>query len=284
MPKRKISTRKTKLIAVLVVLLSIGFGCTPAPSQSQTAAPQPTFTQVKIKPTIKIPTPTSTITIPTPTVQPTETQSPATAVARTEPLEFSVPPGKMANIDGIFSADEWGAALAIDLDGENQLLLMHAGGYLYLGVRGKPEPVISICLDQVEQVSILHSSAAIGTAIYQPVEGIWKLVKDFEWCCRETGDSTRAQEALDRQLELDGWVASNGRRGIPEEVEFQIVIPDDSLRLAVNAIGPPSYRSVLSWPRELADDCSRLSMLTGPIPEQAQFSQADWVTLSIIHE
>lgn len=284
MPIRKISTRKTKLIAVPVVLLCIGFGCTSPPPPSQTAAPQPTFTQVSIKPTIKNPTPTWTITIPTPTVQPTETQSPATAVARAEPLEFSVPPGKMANIDGVLSADEWDAALAIDLDGENQLLLMHAGGYLYLGMRGKPEPVISICLDQVDQVSILHSSAAIGTAIYQPVEGIWELVKDFEWCCRETGDSPQAQEALGQHLEQEGWVANNGRRGVPEEVEFQIAMPDDSLRLAVNAIGPPSYRSVLSWPGELADDCSRLSMLTGPIPEQAQFSQADWVTLSVIHE
>ena len=282
MLKGKISTCKTKLSAVLLVFLSFGFGCTQAPSQ--TVILQPTFTQESIKPTIKIPTPTSTITIPTPTIQPTATQSPATAVARTEPLEFSVPPGKMANIDGVLSADEWSAALAIDLDGENQLFLMHAGGYLYLGMRGKPEPVISICLDQVDQVSILHSSAAIGTAIYQPVEGVWELVKDFEWCCRETEDSTRAQEALDMQLELDGWVANNGLRGVPEEVEFQIAMPDDSLHLAVNAIGPPSYRSVLSWPRELADDCSRLSMITGPIPEQAQFSQADWVTLAIIQE
>lgn len=284
MLKRKISTRKTKLSAVLVVFLSIGFGCTPAPTPIQPAAPQPTSTQANITPTSNIPSPTSTIMIPSPRVHLTETALPATDEPMAEQLDIIVPPGSEATIDGILSVEEWGAALAIDLDDDNQLFLMHAGGYLYLGVRGKPEPVISICLDQVEQVSILHSSAAIGTAIYQPSDGVWELVKDFEWCCRETADSTRAQEALNRQLELEGWVANNGLRGVPEEVEFQIAMSAGSLRLAVNAIGPPSYRSVVSWPREIEDDCSRLSMLTGPIPEQAQFLQEDWVTLLITEE
>jgi hypothetical protein len=281
MANSNIPPRIIKWSASLMLCFFVCVGCTPASTPPPSEAPQPTFTQATTKPTINIPTPTLTIMVPTPTVQPTEIQATTTNDVQ---IEYAVPPGTEAVIDGVLSMDEWDAALAIDLDGESQLFLMHAGGYLYLGIQGKAEPVISICIDQKDQVSILHSSAAIGTAIYQPRDGIWERVKDFEWCCRETADSPRAQEALSQHLEQAGWVANNGLRGVPEEVEFQIAMPSDSLRLAVNAIGPPSYRSVLSWPDGLKDDCSRLSMLTGPIPEQAQFSQADWVKLSILQE
>jgi len=219
--------------------------------------------------------------IPAPTSQPTETSLPPTDGPEVEASEIVVPAGTVAIIDGVLSADEWEAAIQIDLVDESQLFLMHAGGYLYLGMRGKPEPVTSLCIDQSEQVSILHSSAAIGTAVYQFGDGVWELVRDFEWCCRETTDSPQAQAALGKHLQDEGWVANNGRVGVPEEIEFQIAMPDNSLRLAVNSIGPPYYRSVLSWPNDLADDCSSLEMITGPIPEQAQFSLEEWITLSI---
>jgi len=219
--------------------------------------------------------------LPTPTSLPTETSLPPTDEPEIEASEIIVPAGNEAIIDGVLSADEWEPAIQIDLDDESQLFLMHAGGYLFLGRRGKPEPVTSICLDQMEQVSILHSSAAIGTAVYQLGEGVWELVREFEWCCRETTDSPQAQEALGIHLQDEGWVANNGRVGVLEEIEFQIAMPDNSLRLVVNSIGPPYYRSVLSWPKDLADDCGSLEMITGPIPEQAQFSLEEWITLSI---
>jgi hypothetical protein len=192
-----------------------------------------------------------------------------------------VPAGIEAIIDGVLSPDEWESAIQIDLEDEGQLFAMHAGGTLYLGVRAKPEPVTSICIDQGEQVSILHSSAALGTAIYQWGDGVWKQVKEFEWCCRDTTDSTQAQETRQAQLLKDGWVASNGRMGNSDEVEYQIAFPADTLRLAVNSIGAPDYESVISWPADLSDDCSNPEMLTGPIPEQAGFSPDQWITLTI---
>ncbi len=270
------------IIAILVLIT--GASCVPASIRSQPTEPQPTVSQ----PTLSQPTFTPTVEIPTPTLQPTETSVPPTETAlptteepEVESLEIAVPPGIGAIVDGVLSPDEWETAIQIDLDDEIQLFLMQAGGYLYLGMRGKPEPVTSICVDQGEQVSILHSSAAIGTAVYQLGDGVWEQVRDFEWCCRETTASPQAQEALSNHLQEEGWIANNGRLGVPEEVEFQIALPDNSLRLVVNSIGPPYYRSVLSWPDDLEDDCSSLDMITCSIPEQAQFSLEQWITLSI---
>jgi len=281
MPSSKITTRSNTIIVIMVSSLIIGAGCAPTSTPSQPTAPQPTIAQPSSTPTEIFPTPMLTEILPAPTSQPAETFLPPTAELEVEASEIVVPAGNEAIIDGVLSADEWEAAIQIDLDDESQLFLMHAGGYLYLGMRGKPEPVTSICLDQTEQVSILHSSAAIGTAVYQIGDGVWELVREFEWCCRETTDSPQAQEALGTYLQDEGWVANNGRVGVLEEIEFQLAMPDISLRLAVNSIGPPYYRSVLSWPNDLADDCGSLEMITGSIPEQAQFSLEEWVTLSI---
>ena len=280
MPRSNITPRLNSLTAFLVLCLLIGAGCTPTSTPSQAIATQATIAQPTSEPTIIIPTQTPTELKPTQTEQLTETPLPPTAAPETENLEIIVPPGTEATIDGVLSAEEWEGALQIDLDDENQLLLMHASGYLYIGMRGKPEPATNICVDQGDQVSILHSSAALGTAVYQPGDGVWERVRDFEWCCRQTTDSTQAQEVLDKHLQEEGWVANNAFRGVPGEIEYQIALPDDSLRLAVNIIEPPSYRSVISWPKGLEDDCSRL----GPIPEEAQFSKDDWVTLSVTQE
>jgi hypothetical protein len=266
---------------ITIMSLIIGASCVPATTDFPPTELEPTLSQsAGPSPTVLPPTRTATQISPSPTPKPTETPLPPTEEPVSRPVDIVVPPGSAATIDGILDPGEWIAALQVDFADESQLFLMHADGYLYLGIKGKPEPVTSICVDQGAQVSILHSSAALGTAVYQIGDEVWNLVREFEWCCRETTDSPQAREALDRHLQEEGWVANNGLRGTPEEVEFQILMPEGSLRLAVNAIGPPSYRSVVSWPEGLEDDCSRLSMITGPIPEEAQFSMEDWVTLT----
>lgn len=229
----------------------------------------------------EIPTITLSNTIPTPTVQATGTPLPATEESEEQENNMVVPAGNDALIDGVLAADEWESARQIDLEDEGQLLLMHASGYLYLGIRAKPEPVTSICIDQIDQVSILHSSAAIGTAVYRLGDGIWEQITGFEWCCRDTTGSEQAREERNAHLQVEGWIASNGRMGNSDEVEFQITLPGDSIRLAVSSMGAPDYETVISTPGDLADDCHNPEMLTGPIPEQAQFNLEDWVTLTM---
>jgi len=267
MERSKITTHIFNLVVIMSVSLIIGVGCAPTSTPSQPIEDQPTLTPIEI--------------IPTPTSQPTKTPLPPTDEPELKDLDIVVPPGNEATIDGVLSPDEWESAIQIDLVDEGQLFLMHAGGYLYLGIKAKPEPVTSICVDQSGQVSILHSSAALGTAIYQMGDAMWEQIKEFEWCCRDTTDSPQAQEARQTHLFEEGWVASNGRMGNPDEVEYQIAMPEDELRLAVTSIGAPNYKSVISWPGDLADGCSSLDMLTGPIPEQTQFSVEEWITLTI---
>lgn len=273
----KATFKKIWLMIIALICLTAVAGCSSTATPSQPTAPQPTA----VPPTEAQPAATAIEVIPTPTETSMETAVPPTAEPDIRGPEIAVPAGSEAIIDGVLSPEEWEEAIQIELDDEYQLFLMHAGGYLYIGVRGKPEPVTSICLDQVKQVSILHSSAAIGTALYELGHGNWDLVQDFEWCCRETDNSSQAQENINNHLEEVGWTASNGLTGVQEEVEYQILLSDNPLRLAVNSIGQPNYRAVHSWPESLVDDCGRLSMITGPIPEEAQFSIGGWATLSV---
>ena len=270
------------LIFILVLCLLLGVSCSTGevPTQSTTTQiatspsteTDPTKAQIT-KPSMKL--------TPTPTTQPTSTLLPPTEEPKEDADTLVAPLGGEAIIDGVLDQTEWEEAMRIDLADQGELFLMQAGGYLYLGIRAKPEPVTSICLDQGEQVIILHSSAAIGTAVYELRDANWQQVRNFEWCCRETADSPQAQDARQAHLQAEGWIANNGRVGNPDEVEFKISLPGDSLRLAVNSIGAPDYRSILSWPDGLDDDCSSRDMIAGPIPEQAQFVLNEWITVLI---
>ena len=148
-----IKNRSSRVVVIMIIGLVIGVSCAPATITSLPPTALPTLI-----PTKEILTPTSLITI-TP-LKPTE-------IPESKDLEILVPGGNEATIDGILSPEEWDPAYQTELVGGGELLLMHEGGYLYLGIRAKPEPVTSICLDQGDRVSILHSSVAMGTAIYQ---------------------------------------------------------------------------------------------------------------------
>jgi hypothetical protein len=256
-----------RLAAVLGLCLMVAVSCVSASPPVRSSDALPAITPIRA--------------MPTPTLRATQTTLPSTDEPEGTGLDIAVPHGKEALIDGSLSADEWESATQIDLADDNQLFLMHAGGYLFLGIRGMAEPVISICIDQADQISILHSSAAIGTAVYRLGGGVWQQVRSFDWCCRDTTDRPQAQEERRAHLEDQGWIASNGRMGIPQQVEFQISLPGDSLRLAFSSIGAPDYESVISWPGGLADGCSSPDMLKGPIPEETQFSLEDWITLTM---
>jgi hypothetical protein len=74
-------------------------------------------------------------------------------------------------------------------------------------------------------------------------------------------------------------VANNGNMGVPEEVEYQLAMPEGELRLAVAFLGPPRFDSVAAWPAELDDGCRQLELITGPIPTRLQFAPETWVVV-----
>jgi hypothetical protein len=258
--------KSTFKYAVLMVFgLISGVSCAPAAVEplSTTAAITPIATKESLPPT----TP--------PTIPPLE----PTELSGSEGQIISVPRGNEVTIDGVLSPGEWEPAYQAELAGGGDLLLMYGDGYLYLGVRAKPEPVTSVCVDQGDQVSILHSSAALGTATYQQGDQGWEKIRAFDWCCRETSDGPQAQASQSEQLRRDDWVANNGRMGTAEEVEYKIFIPNGSLRLGVTSIGAPDYEDMAWWPSDMDDDCRSLRMIQGEIPDRAQFSVENWMTL-----
>ncbi|HSR33740.1 MAG TPA: hypothetical protein VLY63_24500, partial [Anaerolineae bacterium] len=193
-----------------------------------------------------------------------------------------VPLGLPPILDGVLEPGEWAGAYQGKLSDGGELFLMQDGEYLYVGIRasGKGSGVGSICIDRGEQVAILHSSAALGTAIYERQDTEWQQIQDFSWRCRDTGSSAAAQRERSAFLQAEGWLANNGNMGVPEEVEYQIAMPGGSLRLAVTFLGPPGFDSVAAWPQDLDDDCRNIKLITGPIPEGLQFSPQTWMVVS----
>jgi hypothetical protein len=177
-------------------------------------------------------------------------------------------------IDGSFSEGEWEGAMMIDLTNGGEMMVMHDGGYLYLGIRSRDMGFGSICTLDENRVSILHSSAGLGTAIFERDGADWLRVQQFSYCCWA---STRSQ--LDDFLQEEGWVASVGTKGAPDEMEYQIAMPDGALTLAVVYVDDFTFETALHWPLDLEDDCHGLALIPEDPPERLMFSPDTWVTI-----
>jgi hypothetical protein len=194
--------------------------------------------------------------------------------ASTSPVELLVPQGNAAMIDGTFSPGEWDGALMTDLTNGGELMLVHDDGYLYLGIRSRAMGFGSICTADENQVSVLHSSAGLGTAIFERDVDDWRRIQQFSYCCWGA-----TQGVLDEFLLTDGWVASVGTRGVPEEMEYQIAMSDRSLTLAVVYVDDFTFETALYWPENLEDDCLGLALTAEDPPERLSFSPETWVTI-----
>jgi formylglycine-generating enzyme required for sulfatase activity len=277
--------RRAWLLTAILVLGLIA-GCGEA---------EPTTTPTPIVATVMPELPTGAAAVqPSPTVTPAPTETPMRAAA-TSPAQTEIAPSMRGDltvqvpttvvppsVDGEIGQDEWARAYQDELSDGGEIYLLHSDNYLYLGIRaaGSGSGVGSLCMVHGDEVAILHSSAALGTAVYERGESGWQQTQDFTWRCRSTSDAPSAQAERDRFLQEEGWLANNGRMGVPGEVEYRIDMPETSLRLAVTYIGPPDFEAVARWPVDLDDDCGNAQMLQGPIPEQARFDPETWVTIS----
>jgi hypothetical protein len=187
----------------------------------------------------------------------------------TPDVGLQVPKGQAAIIDGVFSPGEWDSALVTDLADGGELMIMLDGGYLYLGIRSRAMGFGSICTVDDDRVAILH-----GTAIFEKDGKDWRRIQQFSYCCWGA-----TQSVLDDFLHDEGWVASIGPMGVPEEMEYQIAMPDGSLTLAVVYVDDFSFESALHWPETLEDDCLGLALIPEDPPERLEFSPGTWVTI-----
>ncbi len=159
-------------------------------------------------------------------------------------------------LDGVIAPGEWEAAASEAFADGGQLFFQRDEQNLYLAIRASEPGTIAanVFLQLEDEIAILHTSAALGTAIYRKVADAWGQAQNFEWRCRSTGQSESAQAERAQFLQEEGWLAANGRMGTPNELEYQIVIPDGSARLAAVIIrAQPPYEKI-PWPADLADD------------------------------
>lgn len=194
-------------------------------------------------------------------------------------LSLEVPQGPIPAIDGNFSEGEWDSALRTELTNGGEMMLMHNEGYLYLGILSRDMGFGSICTVEGDQVSVLHSSAGLGTAIFERDGDDWLRVQQFDYCCWGATESM-----LDGILRRDGWIASVGTRGNPQEMEYKIALIDGSLTLAVVYIDDFSFEEALYWPAHLDDDCLGLALIPEDPPERLLFSPETWVTVFATEE
>ena len=199
----------------------------------------------------------------------------------TEQSTISVPQGKPLAIDGTMSPSEWDSAGVETFSDGSELFLMYSDGYLYLGIRANTTEMIvgNIFINRGDEIAILHSSAALGTALYEKGVGSWQQTQGFVWRCRMTDHSAVAQAERDAFLKEEHWVAANARMGSPNELEYQIEVTNETLRLAVNFIKASNPNVKIPWPNDLDDDC--IKPTPGGIPAQLHFTPDMWAIIGI---
>ena len=222
------------------------------------------------KPTIPITSNTSLPAIPT-----------ATSTPLIEQFTILVPQGKPHLIDGTISPGEWDNAIIESFSDGSELLLMYSEGYLYVGVRANTSDMIvgNIFINHGDEIVILHASAALGTAIYRKETDQWQLTQSFDWCCRNTSNNEAGQDERNAFLQEERWVGTNSRIGTPNELEYQIELTGESLRMAVNYIKVSEPNVKIPWPNDLDDDC--IKPTPGGLPERLKFSPDEWAKIDI---
>jgi hypothetical protein len=200
--------------------------------------------------------------------------------ASAEDLTFDAPRGNPPSIDGTLSPGEWADARRIEL-ASGELLFVSDGDYLYVGIRSEVLGLGSMCVCWDDEISVLHSSAALGTATYVGTGGDdWERTRAFNWTCRDTSQTERAREARQRHLKEESWLASNGNMGEPGEMEYQIAMIDGKVQLAVTYLKGPNFNTAAVWPTTLEDACREIELLQGEAPDSANFAPETWMTVT----
>lgn len=182
-------------------------------------------------------------------------------------------------IDGVLKPGEWDQADLFHFEDGSELFMLRSGEYLYLGIRVIPSEMIAgnVFLNDGNQISILHTSAALGTAIYQEDGDTWRKIQDFEWCCRSRIESEAAQEDREIFFNQNGWLGINSFLGNENELEYQILLSGSVQNFAVNFVSADNPDKRQIWPVDVVDGPAQ--PIEGGFPEMMDFIPEYWQNL-----
>jgi formylglycine-generating enzyme required for sulfatase activity len=184
-------------------------------------------------------------------------------------------------IDGVIQPGEWEQAGLYYFEDGSELYLLYADNHLYLAIKAVSDQMISanVFLSSEDSIHIMHTSAALGTAIYQPEGDTWKKVRDFEWCCRSTMDSHTAEAEREDFLDQDGWLGINSFKGHKNELEYKIRLTGSEAYLAVNFLRVDQVDVKLVWPVGITDGPAQPTI--AGFPDTLDFSPRNWFVLEV---
>lgn len=187
--------------------------------------------------------------------------------------------GILPEIDGSIQAEEWKDADIWNLEGGGQLYLLTAGEHLFLAVRALPPGMIAgnVFLSAGNEIKVLHSSAALGTVVFQQDGDTWQKIKDFEWCCRSRVDDQSSREARTAFYDREGWLGANSFLGAENELEYKIRLEGSESAVALNYLWADGSAAKQVWPAGLSDGISWPS--EGGFPDVMEFSPGKWYPL-----
>jgi hypothetical protein len=210
---------------------------------------------------------------PSPTTVPTST--PTSTPEPTKP-EVSIPMGTAPNINGLLKRGEWDNAAVEEMNDGTLLYLMYADDTLYLAVDSEVMGTVNVGILRDGELWILHSSAALGSAVYQLHENGYQLRKTFDWCCRVSSPLSENEQLLAEE----GWLSTNQLVGDQTQTEYLIQIPIDEIILSVTY----RYRDdsgAAYWPETLAEE-DLLKFTAAPrIGDEPFFSTEMWARLIV---
>jgi len=182
-------------------------------------------------------------------------------------------------IDGVLQPGEWDQAAPHYFEDGSELYILFSGNYLFLAIRAGFEEMIAgnVFLHDGDQISIMHTSAALGTAIYQENVDTWTKVKDFEWCCRSKMDNETARADRGTFFVQEDWIGINSFIGNQNELEFKIRLTGSEEYLAVNFLSADTPDLKLVWPIGLTDGPAQ--PIDGGFPDTLDFSPESWLSL-----
>lgn len=186
-------------------------------------------------------------------------------------------------VDGTVVPLEWRGAARVPLANNiGHAMLMHDGNFLYVALVSSKPGMASICARGRTGVRVLHASAALGTAAFEPEKGKWRMTRGFTWTNRDTGSSPKAMEERQKMLSTEGWFATTSAAASLQR-EYQIPIRGQrEVPIALGFLSfTPEEQKLYYWPEDLEDDCADPGLAGGFTDREFTFDPSKWGVLEL---